>query len=51
MSEASLSYWDAALLSAAVKGRCEILLTEDLNHGQTIAGVKIVNPFRETTEL
>jgi predicted nucleic acid-binding protein len=40
-----LSYWDGAIIAAAENAGCKTLLTEDLNHGQTIADVKIVNPF------
>jgi predicted nucleic acid-binding protein len=39
------SYWDAAILAAAAKGRCTELLSEDLNPGQTYAGVRVINPF------
>jgi len=41
-----ISFWDALIVSAAAKARCRVLFTEDLNHGQKIEGVKIVNPFR-----
>lgn len=40
-----LSFWDALIIAAARKGGAAILLTEDLTHGQEIAGVKVVNPF------
>jgi len=40
-----VSFWDALLLSAANRMGAAVLLTEDLNHGQTIAGVRIHNPF------
>ena len=39
------SIWDSLILRAAKKADCRILLTEDMQHGQTIDGVKIVNPF------
>ena len=39
------SYWDALVLHCARKSCCRILLTEDMQHGQVIDGVKIVNPF------
>lgn len=42
---ARLSYWDALILAAAASSGCERILTEDLQHGQTIAGVRIENPF------
>jgi predicted nucleic acid-binding protein len=41
-----LSFWDALVITAARKARCQTLLSEDLNDGQTIAGIQIRNPFR-----
>jgi predicted nucleic acid-binding protein len=40
-----LSFWDALVLRMAKQTGCRILLTEDLQHGQQLDGVKIVNPF------
>jgi len=40
-----LSYWDAAILEAARASQCEQLFSEDLNHDQNYAGVRVVNPF------
>lgn len=42
-----LSFWDALIVAAAVRARCSALLTEDLNHGQLIGGVRIENPFKD----
>lgn len=39
------SYWDALILAAAERAGVSTVYTEDLQHGQTIAGMKIVNPF------
>ena len=41
-----LSFWDALLVAAANRLGATVLLTEDLNHGQTIAGVEVRNPFK-----
>ncbi len=41
-----LSFWDALIIRAAASAGCEMLFTEDLNHGATIAGVRVHNPFR-----
>jgi predicted nucleic acid-binding protein len=41
-----LSFWDALIVVAAESSRCEILWTEDLNHGQVIRGVRIENPLK-----
>jgi len=40
-----ISYWDAAILEAARAAGCEVLLSEDLGHGQDYAGVRVENPF------
>jgi len=42
-----LSIWDSLIVQSAIAGRCERLLTEDLNHGQRIKGVLVENPLRE----
>jgi len=41
-----LSYWDAAIVSAARALGCTELLSEDMSHGRKIGGMTIVNPFR-----
>ena len=43
--DAQLSYWDGLILAAARLAACDVLLTEDLQSGATIAGVRIENPF------
>jgi predicted nucleic acid-binding protein len=40
-----LSFWDALIIQSAKNSGCGVLLTEDMQHGQVIDGVKIVNPF------
>lgn len=42
----SLSWWDSLIVSAAIRGGCGRLLSEDLRHGHKVRGVKFVNPFR-----
>jgi predicted nucleic acid-binding protein len=42
---AKLSLWDALIVEAASRAGCDQVLTEDLNAGQVISGVRIVNPF------
>ncbi len=46
--EAQLSFWDALIVVSASLSGAETLYTEDLNHGQTILGVKVVNPFSDS---
>ena len=41
----SLSWWDSLIVASAVKENAVTLLSEDLNNGQKIAGVTILNPF------
>jgi predicted nucleic acid-binding protein len=43
--EASLSFWDALIVEAALTGGADRLITEDLQHGQVIEGLRIENPF------
>lgn len=40
-----LEFWDALILHTAAAAGCTTLLTEDMQHGREIAGVRIVNPF------
>ncbi len=40
-----LSYWDSLIVSAAQASGCERLLTEDLQGGQDLKGLVVVNPF------
>ncbi len=39
------SFWDSLIVGMARKTGCSILYSEDMQHGQQIGGVKIVNPF------
>ena len=40
-----LSFWDTLLVRMAKQTGCSVLLSEDMQHGQVIDGVRIVNPF------
>lgn len=41
-----MSFYDAAVVASAVLAECEVLFTEDLQHGFDVAGVlQITNPF------
>jgi predicted nucleic acid-binding protein len=42
---AKISFWDALILASAQKAGAGILLSEDMNSGQAIAGISIINPF------
>jgi predicted nucleic acid-binding protein len=41
------SFWDSLIVSSALAARCGILMTEDLQDGQVIQGLKIMNPFKK----
>jgi predicted nucleic acid-binding protein len=43
-----ISYWNAAIVTAARHANCTALLMEDLNHGQEYGGVKTENPLLAT---
>jgi predicted nucleic acid-binding protein len=47
-STLKVSFWDAQVLQAARMEHCDRLWTEDLNHGQKVGDLTIVNPFHET---
>ncbi len=40
-----ISYWDAAVVSAAEALGATTLFTEDLNDGQLYGSVRVINPF------
>lgn len=40
-----ISYWDGAIIGAALKAGVETLYSEDLNDGQDYDGVRVINPF------
>jgi predicted nucleic acid-binding protein len=40
-----VSFWDALVVRCASATSCSVLLSEDLNHGQVIDGVRVENPF------
>ncbi len=44
--QTGFSYWDALMVAAAQQQGCAYLLTEDLQHGQHVDGVQILNPFK-----
>lgn len=39
------SFWDSLIIASAIHAQCTVLYSEDLNSGQTVEGVKIINPF------
>ena len=45
-----LNYWDALIVGAAAQSGCTHVLSEDLQHGQQIDAMTIVNPFLVTPQ-
>ena len=43
--ESRIGFWDALIVSSAAKSGANRILSEDLNAGQRIAGILVVNPF------
>ncbi len=46
----TLSWWDALIVGAAQATQCRYLLTEDLQDGQDLDGLLVVNPFRHAPD-
>ena len=45
-----ISFWDSLIVQSAVASGCRRLLTEDLQSGRNIAGVRIENPFTSASK-
>ena len=43
--ESRISFWDALIVSVAMKSGATRILSEDLNSGQRMGGIPIENPF------
>jgi predicted nucleic acid-binding protein len=44
-SRHGLRIYDACIIASAALAGCDTLYTEDMNHGQVIEGVRVINPF------
>ncbi len=42
---AKISFWDGMIIAAAERSDAATLYTEDLNDGQVIVGIRVVNPL------
>jgi predicted nucleic acid-binding protein len=40
-----IGWYDSLIVAAAAEAQCDVLYSEDLQHGQRIEGVTITNPF------
>ncbi|MGD8867824.1 MAG: PIN domain-containing protein [Gemmatimonadales bacterium] len=45
-----LCWWDSLIVAAAQVADCRVLLTEDLQDGQELGEVRVVNPFQHAPE-
>ena len=41
-----IAWWDAIVMASAFAAECELLLSEDFQHGFTWRDVRVENPFR-----
>jgi predicted nucleic acid-binding protein len=41
-----LNIYDASILAAAMENGCDVVVSEDMQHGQIFTGLRIENPFR-----
>ena len=40
-----LSWYDSLIIASAIEGQCEVLYSEDLQHGQEFGNLQVSNPF------
>ncbi len=40
-----ISFWDGLVLQAAERAGAAIVYSEDLSHGQSYEGIRVLNPF------
>ena len=50
-SRYGVSFWDALMVASAQHMGCALLLTEDLQHGQQMEQLQIMNPFLVGPEI
>jgi predicted nucleic acid-binding protein len=46
--QARIGFWDALIIAVAARAGARRVVSEDLNAGQSIAGVSVHNPFKDT---
>ena len=47
----SVSFYDAIVLASAQTAGCSVLLIEDMNAGELVGGVRVVNPFLDAMKI
>ena len=45
ISETNYSFYDSLILAAAIESDCDVLYSEDLQDGQMVRNLRIVNPY------
>jgi predicted nucleic acid-binding protein len=40
-----LALWDALLVASALMAGCKLFISEDMQNGRVISGMRIANPF------
>ena len=45
-AETGYSFYDSLILAAAIRGGCDVLYSEDLQDGQEVRGVMIINLYQ-----
>jgi predicted nucleic acid-binding protein len=45
----TLAFYDALIIAAAIEAGCDTLYSEDMQHGRSIGGLTILNPFLGST--
>lgn len=45
-----LSWFDALIVEAAIRSRCDVLYSEDLQHGRRFGALEIRNPLRDALD-
>jgi predicted nucleic acid-binding protein len=43
--EIDASWWDSLMLAAALLAKCRLFISEDLQDGREVSGMRIANPF------
>ena len=41
------SWWDRLMLAAALRAQCRLFVTEDMQDGREVSGMRICNPFTD----
>ena len=44
-ADVGYSFYDSLIVAAASQAGCHILYSEDMQHGQLVSGLRILNPF------